>query len=581
MRRILFLAAENTVLPEVAADIAAGTFEDWQVAWSHPGTETRSPGSSESGTNGGCQLLTYSLSDAPSQPFDIVVQIGKEPLPSDIVFARLPLRVRWPLEELGNLDLASMEKASVQRKVRRILDEKIRKLFSDRLVDAAARLRLTFSSLIDHLTDGVLAHDKHRRIFLFNRPAEMMTGYNAEDVIGRDCHEVFPGRFCGGDCSFCLDTSGAKTRLRYPNRFVKPDGEMRDLEMSVVPLDTPDRGILGALVIFRDTTEINALRRKTRTQAGFHGMIGSHPAMTKVYDAIEELARVNVPILIQGESGTGKEMVAKALHELSPRANKPFVPVNCGALPEGILESELFGHVRGAFTGAIRDKKGRFELADGGILFLDEIGEISPGLQVKLLRVLQENRFTPVGGERVRTVDVRVICATNRDLKEMIRNGEFREDLFYRIAVVPIRLPALKDRASDIPALIDHYLEQVSREMGASQVQVAGDALDLLMKYNWPGNVRELRNAVQYGIIKTRTGSIEIEHLPPEIRASPDKFPGSSRKPGRPSKLNIEEIRHAMEKAGGNKAKAARILGVSRTTLYKSISELNLADRFT
>ncbi|HEX04777.1 MAG TPA: PAS domain S-box protein [Bacteroidetes bacterium] len=444
-------------------------------------------------------------------------------------------------------------------------------------MEAGLRIRLTFGSLINHLTEGVMAHDRNRKIFLWNRTAELITGYMAEEVIGMDCHLVFPDRFCGGDCSFCAATLHSKTRLRYSSHFVRQDGRVRDLEMSVVTLDTVDRGIIGALVLFRDLTELHNLQRKTHSQAGFHGIVGKHPTMLKVYDSIEELARVNVPTLILGESGTGKEMVAKALHEIGPRAKKPFVPVNCGALPEGTLESELFGHVRGAFTGAIRDKKGRFELADGGTLFLDEIGEISASLQVKLLRVLQEGQLVPVGGEQSITVDVKIVCATNRNLKEMTQQGRFREDLYYRIAVVPIQLPTLRERTEDIPALIEHYLDQVSGQIGAEHVVVSKAALNLMMQYTWPGNVRELRNAIQYGIIKTHSGEVLPEHLPPEVLPdSPVQV--DSRPPGRPQKLTSGEVKTVMSQVDGNKAKAARLLGVSRTTLYKMLSDLGFSD---
>jgi transcriptional regulator with GAF, ATPase, and Fis domain len=315
------------------------------------------------------------------------------------------------------------------------------------------------------------------------------------------------------------------------------------------------------------------LRRKSSGRSGFHGMIGEHPSMRTVYESIEEVAPVNVPILIQGESGTGKEMVAKAIHEIGPRAKQPFVPVNCGALPEGTLESELFGHVRGAFTGAIRDKKGRFELADGGVLFLDEIGEITPGLQVKLLRVLQENQFVPVGGEKPVQVDVQILCATNRDLKRMTQQGRFREDLYYRLAVVPITLPPLRERGSDIPDLVEYYLDQVSVQIGAERVRVSSETMEMLRAYPWPGNVRELRNAIQYGIIKTRSGVIQPSHLPPEI-LDHVRHAREPALPGRPPKLQAEEVRDVMVRVDGNKAKAARLLGVSRTTLYKMLEQL-------
>ena len=419
-----------------------------------------------------------------------------------------------------------------------------------------------------------MAHDRNRKIFLFNRAAEMITGYRASEVISRDCHIVFPGRFCGGECPFCSDDkipSTTKNRIRYPTTFTRPDGATRDLEMSAVSLNDPESRLIGSLVIFRDTTEINTLRRTVNHGKGYHGLIGKHRTMQKVFHSISELARVDVPILIQGESGTGKEMAAKALHIAGKRADKPFVPVNCGALPEGTLESELFGHVRGAFTGAIRDRKGRFELAHEGTLFLDEIGEITAKMQVRLLRVLQENCFTPVGGENVITTDVRVICASNKDLKKTLLKGHFREDLYYRLAVVPLFIPPLRERKSDIPLLVEYYLEQFSSEMGAQQITVDPAAMDILMQHNWPGNVRELRNAVQYAMIKSHNRQILVRHLPPEVLESLGNGKGGSR-PGRPEKLTYELAMETLRRFDNNKAKAARHLGVSRTTLYRTIS---------
>jgi len=289
--------------------------------------------------------------------------------------------------------------------------------------------------------------------------------------------------------------------------------------------------------------------------------------MIKLYDTIQEICEADVPILVQGESGTGKELVANALHQLSPRASGPFVPVNCGALPEGVLESELFGHVKGAFTGAIRDKKGRFELAEGGTIFLDEIGEISPHIQVRLLRVLQERSFIPVGGERTIQAKAGIICATNRDLKELTAQGLFREDLYYRLAVVPFTLPTLKDRASDIPLLVDHFIEKFSSDTGKRVSGISREAMDFLTGYPWPGNVRELINAIQYGMIKCQGGMMELRHLPPELS---EARPGTVRNgPGRPATIDPEAVARALKETGGNKAKAARRLGISRTSLYR------------
>ena len=337
--------------------------------------------------------------------------------------------------------------------------------------------------------------------------------------------------------------------------------------MSVVTTEMGSASALGALVIFRDVTDVIHLRNRLEQTRGFCGIVGRHPSMQRVFDAVRELADINVPILIQGESGTGKELVANALHRLSRRAAGPIVPVNCGALPEGTLESELFGHVKGAFTGAIHDRKGRFALAEGGTIFLDEIGEISPAMQVKLLRVMQDRLYMPVGGERSLKADVRVICATNKDLKQLTQQGLFREDLFYRLAVVPLTIPPLRERTSDIPLLVDHFLDKFSGDTARRVTRVTPAALARLESYAWPGNVRELGNAIQFGMIKCHGDALDVQHLPPEIVTS--QAGPAAAKAGRPAKLGVDRVADALSKSGGNRARAARLLGVSRTTLYR------------
>jgi len=345
--------------------------------------------------------------------------------------------------------------------------------------------------------------------------------------------------------------------------------------MSAVAIRSSLNELTGTLIIFRDMTEIVHLRRRWESSQGFCGIVGRHPSMLEIFDAIRELSDVNVPILIQGESGTGKELVATALHQLSSRSAGPFVPVNCGALPEGTLESELFGHVKGAFTGAVHDRKGRFALAEGGTIFLDEIGEISPATQIKLLRVIQEKNYMPVGGEKSVKADVRVICATNRDLKLITHQGLFRSDLFYRLAVMPIHLPPLREKSSDIPLLAEHFLQRFSVDTGNRVREISPEALKLLMRYDWPGNVRELANAIQFAMVKCRTGVLDVAQLPPEIREMNNNRPSS--KAGRPPKLNLENVLVAMRTSGGNRAEAARLLGVSRTTLYRFLDAHDLS----
>lgn len=311
----------------------------------------------------------------------------------------------------------------------------------------------------------------------------------------------------------------------------------------------------------------------------FSGIIGRDPVMLEVFDLIRDLADTDVPVLIQGESGTGKELVAAAIHNEGPRSGGLFVPVNCGALPEALLESELFGHVKGAFTGAIRDKKGRFELADGGTIFLDEIGDISPAMQVKLLRVLQEGRFERVGSENTIGSDVRVVSATNKNLAEEIAAGRFREDLYYRLSVVPLWLPPLRERRADIPLLAENVLQRIIKTGKHAPVRIAPATMDILMSYDWPGNVRELENWFQFAMVKCKGDVLRPDHLPPVIpglsRAGKSGKQAGSAGGGAVRKLDEAALRSALARSGGNKVKAANLLGISRATLYRFLDKLD------
>ncbi|MHC4561944.1 MAG: sigma 54-interacting transcriptional regulator [Planctomycetota bacterium] len=317
---------------------------------------------------------------------------------------------------------------------------------------------------------------------------------------------------------------------------------------------------------FVNVTEVSELRRRLKAEQSFAGIVGHDAKMLDLFDTISEVAEVGVPVLIQGESGTGKELVAAAIHAEGPRADKPFVPVNCGALPEGILESELFGHLRGAFTGAVRDRKGRFELADGGTIFLDEIGDLPQAMQVKLLRVLQEGAFERVGGEDTVRVDVRIISATNKDLLQEVARGAFREDLFYRLSVVPITLPPLRDRRNDIPLLADHLLKKALADSDRPDVAFSLAARQAIMDYGWPGNVRELENAIQFALVKCDGNVLDARHLPPTVGVAAPTGPTKRR---RRKKLDAQLVRDALDQTAGNKLKAAELLGVSRATLYR------------
>jgi PAS domain S-box-containing protein len=422
--------------------------------------------------------------------------------------------------------------------------------------------------ILDNLTEGIIAHDKERHVVFFNRAAEKITGYSRKDVLGKDCHEAFGAPFCGGRCSFQDGPPDSLDTLFYPLNILNREGQPRRIEMSVSGMNDSSGDLIGVIASFRDVTDLVALKIQVGDLKGFAGIIGRNPKMLQVYTQIRDMATNDYPVHIFGETGTGKELVAAAIHKESRRGGKPFVPVNCGALPEGILESELFGHVKGAFTGALRDKKGRFELANGGTMFLDEITDLPRIVQAKLLRVLQEGTFERVGDEKSISVDVRIISATNRDLKREVVKGNFREDLYYRINVVPIHLPPVRKRKSDVPILVEHFLDKAQEE-GQETLGLSKEALAMITDYPWPGNVRELQSALRFALVRSGGRIIKPDDLPLELK----EWKKTRSSPGPSRKLDLQRVRAALTKSGGNKTKAARLLGVGRATLYRFLAD--------
>jgi PAS domain S-box-containing protein len=437
------------------------------------------------------------------------------------------------------------------------------------LVDTIAS-RENLMRVLDNLKEGIIAHDLQRKIYLFNAEAERVTGYSRQEVLGRDCHDVFEGPFCGSRCSFCDGGPVCVDRLEYPLTLTTKGGAQRRVDFTATMVRDDNEQCVGVVASFRDMTDLMELQRRSGEIVQFANIIGGDRKMINVFQQIQDVAQYDFPVHLFGETGTGKELVANAIHNESRRGGAPFVPINCGALPEGLIESELFGHVKGAFSGAIRDKKGRFELADGGTVFLDEVAELSKPLQVKLLRFLQEGTFEKVGGEKTIDVNVRVISATNKDLKKEVRSNKFREDLFYRLNVIPIHIPPLRERKNDIPLLVDHFLKQVAERSGRPIPRLSESALPAILDYSWPGNVRELQNAVQFAFVKCKDMIITRDDLPLELRQMNEPI-GARRGPVK--KLDIPSVRSALSKTGGNKARAARELGVGRATLYRFISE--------
>ena len=423
--------------------------------------------------------------------------------------------------------------------------------------------------VLDSLKEGIIAHDLSRRIFFFNQEAERISGYDRQEVIGKDCHEAFGHPFCGGRCRFSDEAPGVTEDSEHTLSITTKSGELRRVEMSITRMKGDSGELVGILTSFRDVTDLFSLKLQAGKLTSFSNIIGQDHNMYKIFKHIRDVSGYDYPVHISGETGTGKELVATAIHNESTRNGAPFVPINCGALPEGLIESELFGHVKGAFSGAIRDKKGRFELADGGSVFLDEVAELSNNMQSKLLRFLQENQFERVGGEKTLSVDIRVISATNINLKEAVKSGQFREDLYYRLNVIPLQIPPLRERKIDIPLLIERFLLDAAERYGRDPLKVSGRSMSLLLDYAWPGNVRELQNAVQFAFVKCSTNTIEPDDLPIELR----EVENTSARRGPAKKLNSESVHAALVKTGGNKAKAAKLLGVGRATLYRFLAD--------
>jgi PAS domain S-box-containing protein len=517
------------------------------------------------------KLKSAAISDISDETFDLVVALCKQTWVKFPYFKGLPAVIHWDLEVPGPEGKTDAEISACIKIAAEILKSRVHSLFNHGYINAFSELKTNTDNILNSLPEGVFAHDLKRRIFYFSRKASELTGLAPDDVMGKDCHEIFAGGLCSENCSFCSgDKIEAFDEKTYPITFSDKKGKRKECDLSVVPLKDESGRVYGVAASLKDNSELNILKMRNREMKSFRGIIGNDPQMIDVFQQIKDVADYNFPVHIYGETGTGKELVAAAIHNESQRRNKPFVPVNCGALPESLIESELFGHVRGAFSGAVKDKKGRFELAEGGTIFLDEIGELSKDMQVKLLRFLQEGTFDKVGGEKTTSADVRVISATNKNLKKEVQNNKFREDVYYRLNVIPVVLPPLRNKKNDIPLLVDYFLSKIAAMHQGKVPDFSEEALSVLMQYHFPGNVRELENAVQYAIVRSRGKIIMPEHLPMEFSGM---VADNYNKRGPSKKLNAQTVREALDKAGGNKSTAARLLGVGRATLYRFLDE--------
>jgi two-component system response regulator HydG len=440
------------------------------------------------------------------------------------------------------------------------------------LNDEKEKYRLNLEAIFGSVKDAIITVDEDLRVVELNRAAEKICGVSRE-AIGRPFNSID-----GGCKKNCLDAFVETISKKKPVEMFNIECHHKNRSGHVVSLSTSPlldhQGLFsGAVIVIRDETRLYDLERDLKERRQFHNMIGTGEKMQEIYSLIENLADVQTTVLITGESGTGKELAAEALHYKGIRSHKPLVKVNCSALSEGLLESELFGHVKGAFTGAVKDKVGRFQRADKGTIFLDEIGDVSPRIQLRLLRVLQDMEFERVGDSAPIKVDVRVIAATNQDLSAKISRGEFREDLFYRLKVVEINIPSLRDRREDIPFLIEHFIEKFNKKLDKDIKAVSADVQKIFMEYPWPGNIREFEHTLEHAFILCRQNTITLDHLPGNIRnSSAVRAPAHRHTEGD----ETQRILQALEKTGGNKAKAARMLGFDRKTLYRKIERLNI-----
>ena len=438
-----------------------------------------------------------------------------------------------------------------------------------RLCDENETFQAYIEGIFRSVADAIVTVDRNGMIIACNDAAERMCRLSGED-IGRSL-ETIPAFAAPVLRTLLHSTLHERKHCSAKGlRVSLGKGDTLVVSAATTTLVLASGDFAGAVLVLRDETRLNELERTLKGRQQLHCMVGKSKNMQEVYALIEDLADVPSTVLVVGESGTGKELVAEALHYMGSRRNGPLVKVNCAALADSLLESELFGHVRGAFTGAVQARVGRFQKADGGTIFLDEIGDISPNMQTRLLRVLQEKQIERVGDSTPIDIDVRVVTATNQNLQAKVRRGEFREDLYYRLKVVTIDLPPLRERRGDIPLLVEHFIQQLNRELNRSAERIADDVLDLFMEYRWPGNVRELKHVLEHAMIRCRQAVVTLEHLPAELRRGREALLADA---GPDEEATIRE---ALRRAGGNRVKSARLLGIDRKTLYRKLEKYQI-----
>ncbi|MFC1883785.1 sigma-54 interaction domain-containing protein [Thermodesulfobacteriota bacterium] len=436
--------------------------------------------------------------------------------------------------------------------------------------------------ILDSIADGVFTVDKQWRITSFNRAAEKITGIGREEAVGRYCWDVFRASICESRCSLRQTMDTGEPLFNQSVFIVNSKGERLPISISTALLEDEKGEVIGGVETFRDLSVVEELKKELYEKHTFFDIISKNKEMQRLFGILEQVAHSDSTVLLVGESGTGKELFARAIHSLSPRKNGPLVPINCGALPDNLLESELFGYKSGAFTDAKRDKLGRLAIAEGGTLFLDEIGDVSPALQARLLRFLQDKVFEPLGGTHPEHADVRIVAATNKDIERLVAEGSFRQDLYYRINVIKLVLPALRERREDIPLLSEHFIRKFSRLSGREIQGFSSEVLTILMSHEFPGNIRELENIIEYATVVCKTGIVGVRDLP-DYLCPINEENGAVKKGGEAQEASWAELERnyiieVLESNNWKRSSAAAQLGIHPSTLWRKMKRLDIAD---
>ena len=432
----------------------------------------------------------------------------------------------------------------------------------------------TYDPVLDSIADGVFTIDEEWNITSFNKAAERITGTPRNEAIGTQCCEVFRATICECGCALRETMETGKSVINLPIEIMSPRGTRIPVSISTGILRDKFGNVIGGVETFRDLTTEAELRKKLEEKYSFYDIITRSHKMQEILHLIPTIAESDATCLITGESGTGKELVAKAIHNLSNRKEKPFIAINCSALPDNLLESELFGYKKGAFTDAKQDKPGRFAMAEGGTIFLDEIADISPALQVKFLRVLQEKEYDPLGSTKTLKANVRIVSATNKNIGKLVKKETFRADLYYRINVIQINLPPLRERKTDIVLLAEHFIDRLNRIRKKNIVGISEEVIIGFMQHQWPGNIRELENAIETAFILCPSGMIQLHHLPEQFRGKDGSKQDSSA--SSLQDMEISMIIEVLKRNNYRRLAAANELGIDKTTLWRKIKKYNI-----